>query len=259
MRLGRVEVAGKILYCEAVEGGVRLLTGSLETGFQQTTDQLSDGTYRLLSPVQPGKILVVLGAFPRGQTRDEARAVPPKFAAKLPSTVIANGEPVVIPAEIGPAVTIEPELAVVIGFPARRLSPEQAPTAVLGYTCFNDVTHLPFIREQADFLRAKSADTFGPMGPWIDTSLTEPDVTAGLAIRASVNGAVVHTGNTAEFTHRVSEVVSEASRFYSLQPGDVISLGTPLDPMTASIGDSVSVEVERLGSLTNRLAAEAGR
>jgi 2-keto-4-pentenoate hydratase/2-oxohepta-3-ene-1,7-dioic acid hydratase in catechol pathway len=209
--------------------------------------------------VQPGKILVVLGAFPRGQTREEARVVPPKFAAKLPSTVIADGEQVVIPAEIGTAVTIEPELAVVIGSHARRLSPEEAATAILGYTCFNDVTHLPFIREQADFLRAKSADTFGPMGPWIDTSVKVEDVTAGLAIRASVNGSVVHTGNTAEFTHRVSEVVSEASRFYSLQPGDVISLGTPPDPMTASVGDLVCIEVAGLGGLTNRLAGEAER
>jgi 2-keto-4-pentenoate hydratase/2-oxohepta-3-ene-1,7-dioic acid hydratase in catechol pathway len=259
MRIGRVDVAGEVLYCEAVEGGVRRLTGSPESGFEQTAEQLSDGTYRLLSPVQPGKILVVLGAFPRGQTRQGARTVAPKFAAKLPSALIADGEQVVVPPEIGTAVTIEPELALVIGVHARRLSWEQGAAALLGFTCFNDVTHLPFIREQADFLRAKSVDTFGPMGPWIDTSVTEEDVTAGLAIRASVNGSVVHKGNTAEFTHRVGEVVSEASRFYSLQPGDVISLGTPLDPVTARVGDTVCVEVEGLGSLTNRVVSEVER
>jgi 2-keto-4-pentenoate hydratase/2-oxohepta-3-ene-1,7-dioic acid hydratase in catechol pathway len=258
MRIGRVEVEGEVVYCEAVEDGVRLLSGSLESGLQQTGDELAAGTYRLLSPVRPDKILVVLGAFPRGQSTEEARQVPPKFAAKLPTAVIADGEEVVVPAEIGTAVTVEPELAVVIGSVARRLSPGDAASAILGYTCFNDVTHLPYIREQGDFLRAKSPDTFGPMGPWIETSVSHKDVTAGLAICASVNGTVVHTGNTADFTHLVSEVVSEATRYYTLRPGDVISLGTAPDPVTAEIGDRVCVEVERVGSLTNRLAGEPG-
>src|SRR5262249_8644990 len=163
------------------------------------------------SPVQPGKILVVLGAF---------RPDPvPALAAKLPSAVVAPGADVVVPPEIGTAVTVEPELALVIGTRLRRGGADHALAAAFGHTGLDDVTHLPYIREHGDFLRAKSIDTFGPCGPWIDTEVTEYDIDAGLAITAYVNDTLVHTGNTKEFTHRVGDVVREATRFYTLEPG----------------------------------------
>jgi 2-keto-4-pentenoate hydratase/2-oxohepta-3-ene-1,7-dioic acid hydratase in catechol pathway len=250
MNVGRVEAGGQIHFCEPAGDDVLLLDGSIAEGFTRTSQRLRVGEYQQLSPVQPRTILVVLGAFRPDQ--------PPEFAAKLPSTVIAPGSDIVVPPEIGDAVTVEPELAVVIGTRAQRCSPAEALGAVFGYTCFNDVTHLPFIREQGDFLRAKSVDTFGPCGPWITTEVTEHDVEAGLAIAAYVNDVLVHTGNTKEFTNRVAEVLSEASRYYTLEPGDVISLGTPPGPALATVGDIVRIEVERIGSLTNPIVAGAG-
>jgi 2-keto-4-pentenoate hydratase/2-oxohepta-3-ene-1,7-dioic acid hydratase in catechol pathway len=243
-----VEAGGEIHFCEPDGDGVRLLDGSIARGFTRGSRTLGAGEYRRLSPVQPGTILVVLGAF----RHDNAV---PEFAAKLPSAVIAPGAEIVVPPEIGDAVTVEPELAVVIGTRVRRGSLDDALAAVFGYTCFNDVTHLPFLREHGDLLRAKSIDTFGPCGPWIDTDLTERDVHAGLALTAYVNDVLVHTGNTKEFTHRVGEVVSEATRYYTLEPGDVISLGTPPGPALAEVGDTVRIEVEKLGSLTNPVVA----
>jgi 2-keto-4-pentenoate hydratase/2-oxohepta-3-ene-1,7-dioic acid hydratase in catechol pathway len=139
------------------------------------------------------------------------------------------------------------------------VSPDDAIAAVFGFTCFNDVTHLPFLRDDGDILRAKSSDTFGPCGPWIDTEITARDVEAGLALSAYVNDVLVHSGNTKEFTHRVGAVVSEASRYVTLEPGDVISLGTPPGPALATVGDSVRVDVERIGSLTNPVVAEGSR
>lgn len=256
LRVGRVEADGETHFCEPDGEGVRLLEGSIAAGFTSGSRRLRDGEYRQLSPVQPGKILVVLGAFPRGGSREEARRTEPKFAAKLPSVVISAGEEIVVPREIGDLVTVEPELAVVIGRRIRRCSPDEALDAVLGYTCFNDVTHLPYIREEGDFLRAKSIDTFGPCGPWIVTGIDEAEVAAGLAIAAYVNDEVVHTGNTADFTHTVGEVLSEATRYHTLEPGDLISLGTPLDPATATIGDTVRIEVDAIGSLTNPVVGE---
>jgi 2-keto-4-pentenoate hydratase/2-oxohepta-3-ene-1,7-dioic acid hydratase in catechol pathway len=247
VRVGRVETGGEIHFCEPDGDGVRLLDGSFAHGFTRGARRLRSGEYRQLSPVRPGKILVVLGAF---------RPAPvPDFAAKLPSTVISPGAEIVVPPEIGDAVTVEPELAVVVGQRIRRGSPDDVLTAVFGYTCFNDVTHLPFIREHGDLLRAKSIDTFGPCGPWIDTDITEPDIDAGLAIAAYVNDVLVHTGTTKEFTHRVGEVLSEATRYYTLEPGDVISLGTPPDPALATVGDTVRIEIERVGVLTNPIVA----
>ena len=228
---------------------MRLLDGSIAQGFTPGPRRLGAGEYQQLSPVQPGKLLVVLGAF----RPDRA----PEFAAKLPSTVVAPGAHIVVPPEIGDAVTVEPELAVVIGARIRRASRTEALAAVFGFTCFNDVTHLPFLREQNDLLRAKSIDTFGPCGPWIDTDMTEADVDAGLAITAFVNDALAHSGNTKEFTNRVGDVVSEASRFSTLEPGDLISLGTPPGPALAKVGDTVRIDVERVGSLTNTVVAGA--
>jgi 2-keto-4-pentenoate hydratase/2-oxohepta-3-ene-1,7-dioic acid hydratase in catechol pathway len=256
VRLGRAEVDGEVRFCEPDGEGVRLLEGSIADGFTRGARWVPGGDCRMLTPVQPGKILVVLGAFPGARTREEARRSPPRFAAKLVSTLVAQGESVVVPAEIGASVTIEPELAVVLGRRLHRCTPEEAPAGIFGYTCFNDVTHLPFIREEGDFLRAKSVDTFGPIGPWVETGLGEDAVRSGLAIRGLVNDIVVHTGNTGDFTHSVGEVVSEASRFYTLEPGDVISLGTPPSPATATVGDTVRVEIDGLGSLTNTLEGE---
>ncbi|MDA8044066.1 MAG: fumarylacetoacetate hydrolase family protein [Actinomycetota bacterium] len=256
MRIGRVATADGIRYCRPEGEGVRLLAGAFGSGLRPDDQLLPAGAFRLSSPVQPAKVLVVLGAFPRDGDREAARATPPRFAAKLPSALTAAGDDVIVPAEIGDAVTIEPELAVVIGAPLRRATPAEAADAVLGYTCMNDVTHLPYIREHGDFLRAKSVDTFGPLGPWIETGITEEDISAGLTIRAFVDGRLVHAGDTRDFTHCIGEVVSEASRFYTLEPGDVISLGTPLDPVTARVGNTVVVEVERVGALENRLVAE---
>jgi 2-keto-4-pentenoate hydratase/2-oxohepta-3-ene-1,7-dioic acid hydratase in catechol pathway len=255
MRVGRVEAGGEIHFCEPDDDGVRLLDGSIAQGFTRGPRRLGAGEYRQMSPLQPGKILVVLGAFQRDHGLEAARPTAPTFAAKLPSAVISPGAEVVVPPAIGDAVTVEPELAVVIGKRARHCSPDDVFATVFGYMCFNDVTHLPFIREHGDFLRAKSIDTFGPCGPWIDTEITERDIDAGLAITAYVNDAVVHTGNTKEFTHRVGEVVSEAARYYTLEPGDVISLGTPPDPALAKVGDTVRIEIEKVGSLTNTIVA----
>src|SRR5262245_33728139 len=154
VRVGRVEAGGEIHCCEPDGDGVQLLDGSIVEGFTRSNRRLAAGTYRQLSPLQPGKILVVLGAFRPDPT--------PEFAAKLPSAVIAPGAEIVVPPEIGNAVTVEPELAAVIGARARRGSSADVLDAVFGFTCFNDVTHLPYIREQGDFLRAKSIDTFGP-------------------------------------------------------------------------------------------------
>jgi len=249
MIVGRVDVGGEIAWCEPDGDGVQLLDGSIAEGFTRGSRRLQPGEYRQLSPVQPGKLLVVLGAFRPEHT--------PELAAKLPSTVIAPGASIVVPPEIGAAVTVEPELAVVIGRQIRRASRDEALAAVFGFTCFNDVTHLPFLREQNDLLRAKSIDTFGPCGPWIDTEITEADVDAGLAITAYVNDVLVHSGTTKEFTNHVGEVVSEASRFSTLESGDLISLGTPPGPALAQVGDIVRVEIEKVGSLANPIVAGA--
>lgn len=203
-------------------------------------------------PLAPSKLLIVLGAFPGARTLEEARAQPPKLATKMISSMIANGESVVIPKWVETPIYAEPEIAVVIGTTVKDGSLEEASAAIFGYTAFNDITLLDAIWNGGDIFKAKSLDTFGAIGSWVTTDVTEKDVEAGLSLRCFVNDELVHEGNTRLFTHSVAETVSQASRLCTLFPGDIISLGTPPDPApVASGGDG--------GSKWNRSAVSSTR
>ena len=139
----------------------------------------------------------------------------------------------------------------VIGQTVKDATPAEASAAIFGYTCFNDVTLLDAIYNGGDYLKAKSLDTFGAIGSWVTTDVTEKKIAAGLSLRAFVNDELVHEGNTSLFTHSVAETVSEASRLCSLYPGDLISLGTPPNPAPIQRGDVVRIEVESVGSVIN--------
>lgn len=243
MRIGRIGGPGGAppSFCDVQDDEVDLLDGDPFAGPTRAAGRLPLQGAQLLVPVVPTKVLVVLGAFVASDT--------PRLAAKLPSSLQASGSPVVVPAWVTSPVTVEPELAVVIGRRVKDASPDVAAGAIFGYTCFNDVTVLDYLRRDGDYLRAKSLDTFGPVGPVVVSDLTEQDVEAGIGIRAVVNGRVVHEGNTRRFVHPVREVVSAASRICTLEPGDVISLGTPPGPAEVRPGDDVVVEVEGVGRL----------
>jgi 2-keto-4-pentenoate hydratase/2-oxohepta-3-ene-1,7-dioic acid hydratase in catechol pathway len=155
----------------------------------------------------------------------------------------------VIPSWVESGIFAEPEIAVVIGKTVKDASVEEASAAIFGYTAFNDVTLLDAIRNGGDYLKAKSLDTFGAIGSWVTTDVTEKEIEAGLSLRAFVNDEVVHEGNTKFFTHSVAETVSTASQLCTLFPGDLISLGTPPNPAPIDRGDTVRIEVESVGSV----------
>jgi 2-keto-4-pentenoate hydratase/2-oxohepta-3-ene-1,7-dioic acid hydratase in catechol pathway len=253
VQFGRMDTEDGPKYCEIGDDYVAVIEGDIYT------DRTAVGPHRplagveLLMPIVPSKILVVLGAFPGARTLEEARAVPPKFSAKLISTLIANHGTVVIPGWVEAPIYGEPELAVVIGKTVKDATLAQASDAVFGYTCFNDVTLLDAIRNGGDYFKAKSLDTFGAIGSWVTTDVTEEEIAAGLSLRAFVNDEVVHEGNTKLFTHSIAETVSEASRLCTLLPGDLISLGTPPDPAPIAPGDIVRIEVESVGSVISHV------
>jgi 2-keto-4-pentenoate hydratase/2-oxohepta-3-ene-1,7-dioic acid hydratase in catechol pathway len=229
-------------------------------------------TVDLLPPAQPSKIIVGLGAFPSksvisqsgtmstGQSRDAARLRRPKLGSKLPSAVVGPGRPIILPVDApGPAL-IECELAVVIGRPCRRVPVADAFSMVLGLTCVNDVTILAYSNDDHDYSRGKSIDTFCPIGPWIETGLTDDDVASGLKMSSAINGSARQVSSTSEYTFRVSEMVSEISHYFTLYPGDVISLGSPPGAPSVSPGDVAEISIEGIGSLRNPVlsAAQAG-
>jgi 2-keto-4-pentenoate hydratase/2-oxohepta-3-ene-1,7-dioic acid hydratase in catechol pathway len=184
----------------------------------------------------------------------------PVVFAKLTSCMIAAGAPIIVPPDTQ-EVDYEAELAVVIGRRCRGVSASDALNYVAGYTCLNDVSARDFQRGDGQWIRAKSQDTFGPMGPYLVTSEDVPNPQA-LPIRCSVNGKVLQNSNTSSMIFGVRELIAFISRGITLEPGDVISTGTPhgvgfaqKPPVFLKDGDEVVVEVEGIGRLSNPVRA----
>jgi 2-keto-4-pentenoate hydratase/2-oxohepta-3-ene-1,7-dioic acid hydratase in catechol pathway len=169
-----------------------------------------------------------------------------------PSTsVIGDGDVIRLPAD-SQQVEHEAELAVVIGRPAKDVDREKALDHVLGYTAANDVTARDQQRADVQFTRAKGYDSFCPIGPWIETVLDPSD----LRVTASVNGAIRQDGRTSQMVHDVASLIAFASNIMTLLPGDVILTGTPAGVGPIRDGDTVSVEIEGVGTLTNQVRAK---
>ena len=210
---------------------------------------------------RPGKI-VCIGLNYRDHARESGLAVPatPVIFSKFSSCVIAPGEPVVVPTT-SEKIDYEAELAVVIGRVAKHVSADRAYDYVLGYTAFNDVTARDFQFGDGQWQRGKSCDTFAPMGQTIVTTDEIPDPHT-LRITMKVNGAVMQDSNTNQLIFRVPELIEFITRSITLEPGDVIATGTPAGvgfarkpPVFLKPGDTMEVEIERIGGLGNPIVA----
>lgn len=218
---------------------------------------LSIGAYRLdevrlLAPVTPSKIACV-GRNYAEHAAELGNDVPPEplIFLKPPSSVIGPGEEVVYPA-ISERVDHEGELAVVIGRRCRNASEQDALSYVFGYTVANDVTARDLQKKDGQWTRGKGFDTFAPVGPWIDTTFDPAD----RAVRCLVNGEVRQQSTTALMIYSIPRIIAHTSRFMTLEPGDLIMTGTPSGVGPVRPGDVMTVEVEGLGSLSNRVVAE---
>ncbi|HEV2782876.1 MAG TPA: fumarylacetoacetate hydrolase family protein [Actinophytocola sp.] len=202
---------------------------------------------RLLAPILPTKV-VCAGKNYADHAREMGGEAPanPVIFLKPSTSVIGPGAAIRLPPDSS-RVDYEGELAAVIGAPCRDVPAARARDVLLGYTVANDVT----ARDQQDadgqWTRAKSHDTFCPLGPWIDTAVTPDD----LALRTELDGVTKQDSRTSLLLHDVGTLVEWVSRVMTLLPGDVILTGTPagIGPMTA--GQTVSVTIEGIGTLTN--------
>lgn len=235
------------------------LRRALEEGVNLRTHPIS--SLRLLAPVQPTKIVAV-GRNYRQHAAEEAATMPeaPLLFAKLPSALVGDGATISWSSALTTQVDYEAELAVVIGRRARNTPIGRALDHVLGYTCLNDVSARDLQVRDGQWMRAKSLDTFCPMGPWIVTADEIPDPGA-LRVRCQVNGEVRQDASTRDLVHGVAELIAYCSRSFTLEPGDVIATGTPggvgafRDPPTfLADGDVVEVQIDAIGTLRNRCA-----
>jgi 2-keto-4-pentenoate hydratase/2-oxohepta-3-ene-1,7-dioic acid hydratase in catechol pathway len=147
-------------------------------------------------------------------------------------------------------VDAEGELVAVIGRTCRNVPPEEAPGYVFGYTCGNDVSARHWQRDDIQWWRAKGADTFCPVGPFIATDL-DP---ANLVLRTRLNGEVAQETNTSAMIHSTAKLISFASRVMTLEAGDLLFTGTPGVTPKLEHGDVVEVEIEGIGTLRNDVA-----
>jgi 2-keto-4-pentenoate hydratase/2-oxohepta-3-ene-1,7-dioic acid hydratase in catechol pathway len=223
-----------------------------------TGDRWALPDVRLLSPILPSKVVAVgrnyadhAREMAEGSVRPEngpAEAPPshPIIFLKPSTSVIGAGDAIRLPAD-SVRVDHEAELAIVIGRPARDVARADAMSHVLGYTAANDITARDQQKADGQFTRAKGHDSFCPIGPWIETVLDPTD----LRVTATVNSELRQDGRTSQMTFDIPTLIEFMSGVMTLLPGDIILTGTPAGVGAIVDGDSVTIEIEGIGALTN--------
>jgi 2-keto-4-pentenoate hydratase/2-oxohepta-3-ene-1,7-dioic acid hydratase in catechol pathway len=221
---------------------------------------------KLLAPLIPTDILCI-GLNYRDHAAEGGSAVPeiPMLFIKSSNTLNHPGDPIPIPKR-STQIDFEAELVIVISRAAKNVSREDALNHVLGYTCGNDVSARDWQKEKrlggGQFARGKSFDGFCPLGPAIVTRDEIPNPNA-LKIRSILNGQTMQDHTTADMIFDVPELISSLSSTLTLRPGAIIMTGTPhgvgfarTPPVWMKPGDTISVEIESIGTLTNPVGAE---
>ncbi len=220
-----------------------------------------------LAPVvpRPSKFFC-LGLNYAGHVRETGREVPeyPTLFAKFPDALVGPRDPIVLPPE-SDRCDWEVELAIVIGRPVRRATLDEALAAIAGYTICNDVTMRDWQRRTLEWLQGKTWERSTPLGPALVTP-DELDANVDLALRCEVDGKVMQDGRTSDLVFGPAECVAYISTITTLQPGDVISTGTPAGigdartpPVYLQPGQIVRTTIEGIGEMVNACVGDPGR
>ncbi|HZK35537.1 MAG TPA: fumarylacetoacetate hydrolase family protein [Aeromicrobium sp.] len=224
----------------------------LYAGIQLTGEKVPLDDARLLAPVIPRSKVVGVGKNYHAHAQEMGGDVPkePLIFLKPNTSVIGPGEPIFYPTQSS-NVHFEGELAVVIGRICRDISAADASKVILGYTIGNDVTARDLQASDGQWARAKGFDTFCPLGPWIETNFDPSDV----AISTKLGDELKQGARTSGMVFKVPQIVEYVSSFMTLLPGDVILTGTPDGVGPMQVGDEVSVTIEGIGTLTNKVVS----
>jgi 2-keto-4-pentenoate hydratase/2-oxohepta-3-ene-1,7-dioic acid hydratase in catechol pathway len=231
---------------EVFHGKVRRERVIVNRGLYSDTFLLGD--LEILPPTYPGKIICV-GLNYTDHAREMGMPLPknPLIFLKPPSAILGHMGKIEYPDQ-SKRVDYEGELAVIIGKRCRNVRSSETGSVIMGYTCFNDVTARDLQKEDGQWTRSKSFDTFAPFGPFI--SDPELDV-SDLFIRTRVNGELRQDSRTSNLIFNVPQLIEFISRIMTLEPGDIIATGTPPGVGELHEGDGVEVEIEGIGILKN--------
>ena len=210
---------------------------------------------RLLSPVIPRSKIIGVGRNYADHASELGNEVPhqPLLFVKPNTSVIGPDEPIVRPTASS-NLHYEGELAIVIGRICKDVPEDRAQEVIFGFTVANDVTARDLQDSDGHWVRAKGADTFCPLGPWMVTHFSVAEA-GNVRLRTTVDGTVCQESSTSEMIRSVSELVSEISSRLTLLPGDVILTGTPAGAATVVPRQQVEVEIEGIGTLVNSVVA----
>ena len=234
---------------------IRAIEGDLFGTYKVTETTVPFAAARLLAPCLPTKI-VAIGVNYKDHAAEFKKELPsePLMFLKPPSALLAPEEAIVYPEGVTKRVDYEGELAVVIKKRARHVTPEQAAAAIFGYTCCNDVTAAELLKKHSaidgwtDWTRAKSFDTFGPIGPWIVTGL-DP---ATLSVKSILDGQERQNYPVSDMLFGPARLVALVSRDMTLFPGDIISCGTSVGVGSMKPGSTIEIRIGGIGTLSNR-------
>ncbi len=236
----------------SLEGdAVRVHRGELFDHPRATDERLLLAELEWLPPCRPGKIIGLWNNFHAlAEKNGWAKPAEPLYFLKATSSLAAHRQPILVPPGYDGRVAYEGELAIVIGAAARAVSVAAAPLHIFGYTCANDVTALELIGRDPAFpqwARAKSFDTFGVLGPVIETDF---DISAA-SLRTRVGGRERQNYALADMIFGPAELVSRLSHDMTLEAGDVILCGTSIGSLPMKPGSTVEVEIDGIGLLAN--------
>jgi 2-keto-4-pentenoate hydratase/2-oxohepta-3-ene-1,7-dioic acid hydratase in catechol pathway len=219
---------------------------------------------KLLAPIPRPPKLICVGLNYRDHAIESNMAIPerPTIFSKFANCVIAPGDPIVLPPK-STQPDYEAELAFIVGKGGRYIAADKWQDHVFGYTNLNDVSARDYQLATTQWLMGKTFDTFAPMGPYLVTAdeVADPH---NLDIKITVSGEVLQSSNTKHLIFRIPELIEYLSSVFTLEPGDVVSTGTPAGvgfarkpPRYLRAGDECIVEVQGLGELRNPVVAEA--
>ncbi len=260
MKIARFRAGSRTANGVVIGDEIAEIRGSIFASFRITDTRHSLSDVRLMPPTDPAELwgpglnfvdhLEYAGSvFGQG-----AMPVPehPQPWRKGRNALTGVNEPIIIPRDTGGEVHYEGEAVAVIGKVCRRVSPDRASQYILGYTCGNDVSERSWQKDDWTFWRAKGADTFAPVGPWIETEL-EPQQ---LDLLVRINGEEVQRCNTSDMIFTFAEIVSYISQQVTLRPGDLVFSGATGVTRAIVPGDVVEVDIPGIGVLTNPVIAE---
>ena len=234
-------------------GAISVIAGDpIYSGVTQTGQKTELAKVRLLAPVIPRSKVVCVGKNYADHAKEMGGEVPeePVIFIKPNTTVIGPGDTIVWPA-MSERVDHEAELAIVIGRVCKDVPKERVNEVIFGYTVANDVTARDLQKKDGQWSRAKGFDTFCPLGPWIDTDF----IPGKQRIFANVDGAIKQDAHLSDMMFNVEAIITFVSQVMTLLPGDVILTGTPAGIGPVNEKGSVTVGIEGLGELTNKVSA----